>query len=164
MTLDAETSAVLVAAGWTRERQVDVTGWIRSLGSEGYTFSPTAIAAVTNLGGLVVPAPRATDRQSFAPYGFRFDPILMSGEYGRVRRWEERLGTALSPLGEITGPSYLLVSPTGATYSLYHNELHWWGDSLPAALRALLLTTDWPRPVRDDGTLGELVTGTARAH
>jgi hypothetical protein len=86
--LSDDAIAALTAAGWTRDRAVDVMTWDEEIRSSGFVVSEFAYAWWRSLGGLTIP-----------PAGLLIDPTAPRG-YGRWPAvWADKFGQSFCPVG-----------------------------------------------------------------
>jgi hypothetical protein len=122
LALSPEAEKVLLAAGWTPERQVDPSYWTDVLQTEGYVFSPAAEQILASFGGLAVRPPTRPEL-SVQCSRFHFDPVASSsGEFDRFEDWEALAQRPLAPIGEV-GLWILCADADGGVYIGSHGDL-----------------------------------------
>lgn len=105
----AELQNVLRESGWTPERRCDVSTWIEVLAQEGYAPLLEATAILRNFATLrLYPAARRRERWA-APFSLVFDPLTASGDFSRVREYQDRLHLQFFPIAYtcVHGPLFL---------------------------------------------------------
>ncbi|MFF2045096.1 SUKH-3 domain-containing protein [Kitasatospora sp. NPDC058170] len=110
-----ETESVLLCAGWTPGRRVDLSDWKTSV--REFIWHAAAENFLSEFGGLRVDisGPGVT----CAREPFEFDPELAIGEGGRFAELSESLGHNFFPLGEIgRGEFFLAIDEEGVIYLL----------------------------------------------
>ena len=104
-------------SAWTPERQVDISVWTNDAGLSKYAWSEFALAVLKSLGGMII-APKPTDASVYCPAPVIFDPLPL--RYGGMNtKWEAKLKTTLSPLGECFECASMFIDERGRLYS------HW---------------------------------------
>ena len=91
--LSDEAVAALTAAGWTRDRAVDVMAWDEKIRSDGFVVSEFAYAWWRSLGGLTVPPARRGGPQLL------IDPTGPQGYGGWPAVWADRFAQSFCPVG-----------------------------------------------------------------
>jgi hypothetical protein len=133
-----EVDRCLRTAGWTPSRQVETSGWLTQLSSEGYTVVAAARPILQSLGGLTI-FPVEEDDQAFTPQPFDFCPLdAGSGQRDLVELWEKRLGQPLLPLGQAFGYMTLLVAGDGRILAGETDTLHLIGQDIDEALEVMI--------------------------
>jgi hypothetical protein len=135
--IPVELENVLRAAGWRPGRRVSTSEWIGTLRLHGFSIVPEAEVALQEFGGLRV-EPVRTPSDTHAPGVVIFDPLI-EAELDRVADWQEQLGTRLTPIGQFSGQSCLLLAEDGSVYILWDQFLWKVGSSLLDALANTLL-------------------------
>ena len=136
LTPSPKAEEVLRAAGWTPERQVDITEWTDALRRDGVEVSPHAEAILRKFGRI-----RLGHRGRGGPsrQDFSVDPTSWLGEGEHVRDIEAAIGHRLSPLGETMGAAMLGVLDDGAVIAEMDGDVVQIGRSWRDALDYLIL-------------------------
>jgi hypothetical protein len=131
--------STLKASGWTPNRNVVTTQWVKELESQGFAMLPGAVNILERFGGLEVVPPAAASG-AYRAEVLRFDPVLgASGEFDRVDYWQRRLNTRLSPIGELGGGAILLLAQDHRVFSCWCDLLWLDGTSFEDALENTLI-------------------------
>jgi hypothetical protein len=135
---------LLYRAGWSPERQVEITGWVTSLQKEGFTPNPIALAILASFGGLSLRIPPAGT--GTYEHELRFDPVrAATGESDRGKEWKDELGVDLFPVGEeVTSGNIIWAGSDGRIYYGRGFGLYLLGDSLQMATEWLALPVSAP--------------------
>lgn len=131
-----EAEAILRKAGWSPDREVDVSEWVERLRRDGYDVFPLAEAILRSYGGLDLEH-RGYRGPSW--FDFQVDPSSWYGDFDRLRYIDEVTGTRLCPLGETSGAGMLGVLSDGRVVSELDGDLVLIGDTWRAALQNRLL-------------------------
>ena len=126
---DAE--AILRQVGWSPDREVDVSEWVRTLRDEGNQVFPFAEAIMKNFGGLRL---RHSEAGGPSRHDFDVNPSHWYDQRDRVSDIEEVLGTAVCPLGETSGAAMLAVLADGRVIDEFEGEVIQIGENWRAAL------------------------------
>ncbi len=128
---------ILQASGWHLGRSVDTSTWVYQLEAAGYEMNLESKLVLSTLGGLTI-LPVISDLQVYSPSPVRFDPLLLKWS-ARLRAWEQKLGTVLSPLGECDEDSSLFIGEDGRLYANWDALMECLGNSFEDSLLTLLL-------------------------
>lgn len=143
---NVELVKTLNEAGWSQDRQVDVSAWISTMSAAGFVMHGPAIAILSSLGGLRIP-PRISSVCSTEE--LVFDPFVIGTFGGRRFRWEEFLGTVLSPIGEYGHSCELFADEGGRLIGFWNSaSIFSWGDSLEENLCRMIFGTQMPTRTR----------------
>jgi hypothetical protein len=112
--LSAPVIAALEAAGWTPDRDFDISAWVEELGSQGYRLNDVVERALRRYGGLEV-GPLNVEGLNFSnDEPLNIDPILAgSGHYSLAEELARELGEDWYPFGEWLSSSSVFVSQSG---------------------------------------------------
>ncbi|MFD4864907.1 SUKH-3 domain-containing protein [Streptomyces sp. NPDC058412] len=109
----SETDAALRAAGWFPGRQVDVTGWRRSL--EGLSMHTAAEDFLQEFGGIRVEV--SGPGMTCMRISFEIDPELGFGEEDRFLELSRRFNRSLFPVGMTDSSEFILaIDEEGVIY------------------------------------------------
>lgn len=138
MELSQITKKILVDAGWSASRHIDIQQYVEALNEDGYKISEKAKNFLVEFGGLEI---------SHQAYRFpheientHFDPLrAISGICReRVQIYEERTGENLVTIGEgYNEHLVLLISESGKIFGAYDDFLTCLGDNIFEALEAI---------------------------
>ena len=131
-----DTRQLLLAAGWTEDRAIDVSGYERDLRREGYELLHSAAEFLGSFGGLVLearlkPGVKATHHFDPSQAAENVDPGWVLGEY------RERIGAPLCPIGMSDNCMVLMMDPAGAVYAGFDEALVKLGGSGEDAIETL---------------------------
>jgi len=124
----------LIAAGWSKNRVVDVTEFESRLKSDGYEISMALRSFYRAYGNLII--------QTRA-FGFiHIDGMLHTAAEWILEDYSPRVGEILAPFGE--WQSYVLcMGPSGKVYGGMDNWLVWIADSGEGMIQKLcVMATD----------------------
>lgn len=138
--------AALGAAGWTPDRNFDISAWAEELASQGYRLNTTAAQALREFGGLEV-GPVNMEGPNFSnEEPLNVDPILAgSGHYPLVAELARELGGDWYPFGEWLSSSSIFVSPSGWVVATGLSWIWEVGGSVEEAIEFALMAH---RPLR----------------
>lgn len=105
-----EVASILREAGWSPDRQIDTSDWVRRLRDDGHHVFPLAESILQGFGGLrfVGERPPRPTR-----HDFWIEPVLWLGEADRIKDIEAITGAQACPLGETSGTAMLAVLDDG---------------------------------------------------
>ena len=138
--VDTDVIHCLRKAGWSETRQIDTTEFENWYDVEGYERNPQALSILRSVGRLTV-EPLHDGQQIYGCGPVEFDPIMAgAGERHNVATTERRLGTTLTPLGELEQVRLLLLSKDGRVYA-ERSDLGVWllGEDFRSALETVVL-------------------------
>lgn len=130
MEFRSDIEAALSAAGWYRDRKVDIREWLEGLERDGVAAVPVAVAILENFGGLVVMPPGNPSGE------FTIDSDIR--DVLGIKDAEEFLGVELTPLGVAGCQYHLLASRDGRLFEKFGEHLRLLGDGFDEALDYLL--------------------------
>lgn len=130
----------LSAAGWSRDREYDISNWLAELSNEGYRQSDVAMAALVSYGGLEL-NPINSEGSNFSnDEPLIFDPILAgSGHRVLAGELERELGGSWYPLGEWLSSSSVFVDTNGWTVATGMDWIWELGTSVENAIEFALM-------------------------
>lgn len=139
-TFSAPVVAELEAAGWTPDREFDISPWIDELGAQGYRISNVVARALRNYGGLEV-GPINTEGPNFSnDEALNVDPILAgSGHRALAEELERELGGEWYPFGEWLSSSSVFVNSSGWTVATGMGWIWELGKSVEGAIEFALM-------------------------
>src|SRR5580704_5175703 len=123
------TVEILRNAGWTPTRRVNALPWIDISAREGFNPHFLASELLSNLRGLVIQPPRAER--------IYFDPIIASGEFDRVREWQNLCKANLFLLGEVLSNFILLIDEFEKVCVGFDDGLFHMGDTFDVGFQRL---------------------------
>jgi hypothetical protein len=109
---DAE--AILRHAGWSQDREVDISEWVERLRTDGNDVFPIAETILRSYGGLIF---RGDRPKRPTRHDFEINPASWYGERDRLEGIEEITGSRACPLGETSGAAMLAVLEDGRVIS-----------------------------------------------
>lgn len=149
---NVELVKALNEAGWSQDRQIDISAWTSAMSAAGFVMHGPATAILSSLGGLRIP-PRGgvvCETEELV-----FDPFVIGTFGGRRFRLEEFLGTALSPIGEYGHSCELFADEVGRLIGLWNSaSIFSWGDSLEDSLCRMIFGTQLPTRTRLPAEVG----------
>lgn len=107
-----EAVVILRRAGWSPEREVDISEWVERLRSDGNDVFPIAEAILRSFGGLCF---RGDRPKRPTRHDFEIDPAYWYGERDRLEDIEEITNSRACPLGITSGAAMLAVLEDGRT-------------------------------------------------
>ena len=148
----AEAEVVLRRAGWSPERQVDISQWVEPLRQDGNEVFPVAAGILRSYGGLSFKGPR---QKRGTRHDFDVNPVHWYGERDRLVDIESITGRSACPLGETSGAAMLAVLDDGRVVGDFDGCIIQISDSWKGALDNLilgrgediLLAEDYDKPV-----------------
>ncbi|MER7501441.1 SUKH-3 domain-containing protein [Nonomuraea pusilla] len=135
MEFTEQVESVLRAAGWERERSVDVSEWRSRFGERGIDMHDAAAAFLAEFGGLTVEA--GGSGAAFPRESFELDPSLAYGEEERFTAWSEIIGHSLFPLGELDRGRFFLAIDEETNVYLVADWIAGFG-AMPGAMENLI--------------------------
>ncbi len=126
--LHPEVGKLLMAAGWSLDRRVEVSDVVSILEREGFRPNSAAVELLTSLHGIYV------DGSRVCPFEreIKFDTInAASGEYDRTVSWREKLNVDFFPLGrDVRSGSAIWCGSDGRFYIGLEFGLYGLGDTI----------------------------------
>jgi hypothetical protein len=113
--LDPYVLNILKEHGWYQDRRYDISDWLNTLSSEGYTSFEYAETILKSLGGIYVNV--VGDKEHMGAQ-FNFDPLYAGGHYVLLSKFEDVAEEELYPLGEMVQA----LAYVGKSKKIY------WGD------------------------------------
>lgn len=112
-SFSAAVTAALEAAGWTTDREIDISAWVDELGAQGYRLSGEAQRGLRGFGGLEV-EPINTEGPNFSNEPLVVDPILAgSGHRALAEELAREIGGDWYPFGKWISSSSVFVATDG---------------------------------------------------
>jgi hypothetical protein len=147
-----EVEPVLREAGWTQDRDVDISEWVNKLTEHQIKVFPLAATILRRFGSLSFVGsrpPRPTR------HDFRVEPLLWLGESDRLADIEAITRSRVCPLGETSGTAMLAVLEDGRVIADLDGCIvqlaETWGGALDNLVLGLgedlLLAEDYDKPV-----------------
>jgi hypothetical protein len=143
--LSPVTESLVRAAGWTPDRQTDISTYVKSLAGEGYTIPTTVSSFLSSFGGLRVRHPH--HRVPGTDDSFHFDPIrAVSRNFKEnIDAFADRIGRPVVPVGEaFTDYMVLLMSADGRFFAGLDDLLVFVGNDPAEALETLCTGKEMP--------------------
>ena len=131
-----EVEDVLRGAGWSPDRQVEITGWTSLFESDGLHAHQAAVDFLREFGGLAVHISGPGREKAKEP--FEIDPGLCEGEGELFVTWGEELKRQLFPLGELDRGRFFLAIDENTEIYLVETWAASFG-AMPAAVENLVL-------------------------
>lgn len=140
----AEVLDALTAAGWTRDREVDVANLLSVLEETGFRPHSLARAVLESFRGLVV-EPVNREGPGFPnEEPLNFDPLAAADHLSPLKELEEVLGGHYYPLGEWLSYSNVYLEAGGRMVADYSGQIIELGKSFEEGVEYALLV---PRPL-----------------
>lgn len=136
---------ILLTAGWSEDRQVNLSTVIQSLHSGGVSLSGFAISTLEQFEGLCID-PVCRVGTLFRPESILFVPTdAVDGEQDRLLCWGEGLGESVSPLGSYGSNSILFTVASGGTFVGLDSSVWPVADQFELALHHLVFADQKPK-------------------
>ncbi|MEV6873323.1 SUKH-3 domain-containing protein [Amycolatopsis sp. NPDC051128] len=130
----------LRVAGWTPDREIDISAWEAELGSQGYHLTDIAAESLRSFGGLEI-GPVNTEGPNFSnDEPLNVDPILAgSGHFALAEELSQELGDVWYPFAEWLSSSSVFVGASGHVVATGLGWIWELGESVEDAIRFALM-------------------------
>jgi hypothetical protein len=136
--LPAAAIRALRAAGWLPQRSVDIQGWHRVLGGEGFLLHPLARRVLANFGGLRVWPPVSVG--AFRNADILFEPALAgSGMIDIAENLKNMFGQDFYPIAEWITNSTVFLGSAGMVVDDHDVDVVHVADTFEEALNVMLM-------------------------
>jgi len=123
--------------------------WYHARTDDGYVWSTAVQHFLAGFGNLTID-PIRSEAATFGSGPFEIEPDLVIGERERIAHREDTIGESLCPVGEWSGESIVLISPSRRVYAETSYQVLLLGQSPEEALDVIVRAHRYP----------ELVSGT----
>jgi len=135
----------LRGSGWSPQRSVDVSHWLKPLEGEGYRVHPLAEEILVTMGGLSIEPVNRSGPNFSNDEPFTFDPIAAgAGQRAMAIEVESILGGTFFPIGEWLSYSSVFVESQGRVIA---TGMGWIWELGPTFEEALKLAVYADRPL-----------------
>lgn len=113
-SLREDVLGALSVSGWSPQRRVDTSHWVKPLESEGYRIHPLAEEVLATMGGLTIEPISRIGPNFSNDEPFNFDPLAAgTGQRDMAMEVEGILGGVYFPIGEWLSYSSVFIEAEG---------------------------------------------------